>query len=145
MNIVSISSTIHNSNGNAREIISQKSSRALCIIYVLERVSTPEEEDADADTDRGIWPLAHLLQQKYFINTEYYKWNNETYCIVQGTFDMCIPMAFFAELGPCNAMFWSLRMPHKPIFCSIVFVSFVRKEWVLGYCAILDVGSVQGY
>ena len=67
MYIVSISSTIHNSNGNAREIISQKSSRAICIIFVLERVSTPEEEDADADTDRGSWPLTHLTNK--FKNT----------------------------------------------------------------------------
>ena len=80
MNIVTIFSTIRNSNGNAREIISQKSCRALCIIYVLERVSTPEGEDADADTDRGSWPLAHLLQQKYFINTENYKCNNFITC-----------------------------------------------------------------
>ena len=43
MHIVSIFSTIHNSNKNAREIISQKSSRAIFFLFVLERVSTLEE------------------------------------------------------------------------------------------------------
>ena len=43
---------------------------------------TPEEENADADTDRGSWQLAHLLQQKYFISTEYYKYNNSITCLM---------------------------------------------------------------
>ena len=147
MHIVSISSTIHNSNGNAREIISQKSSRALCIIYVLERVSTPEEKDADADTDRGSWPLAHLLQQiqKYFINTEYYKCNNFITCLMvsilycaRNIYDVYAITGIFCRIGSLKCNIWSLRMPHTH-FLQLCFVDFVRKEWLLGYCAIVDV------
>ena len=136
MHIVSISSTIHNSNGNAREMISHKSSRALCIIYVLERVSTPEEEDADADTDRGSWPLAHLLQQiqKYFINTEYYKCNNFITCLMasilycaRNIYDVYAITGIFCRIGSLKCNIWSLRMPHTH-FLQLCFVDFVRKE-----------------